>query len=316
MEFLLTQYPRRPRLLLVDDQRINIQALYALFREQCDVFMATSGEQALQQCQKQLPDLILLDVVMPDMDGHAVCRQLKADPLTQHIPIIFITAQKSEADEVKCFELGAVDFISKPINPVIVQARVRTQLTLKLQSDLLRTQALLDGLTGVANRRRFEEELQNDWRQCLREQSALSVILLDIDHFKAYNDHYGHQRGDSTLRQVAQALAATLCRPYDLLARYGGEEFVCLLPGTGLAGAVAVAQKMEEQVRKLGLEHQGSSVAKVVTISLGVVSLVPGVGMDPQALVAAADAQLYEAKRGGRAQVSSSAGCALEPGRA
>lgn len=307
METWLPHFHNRPKLLIVDDQPTNIRVLHELFREECDVFMATSGAQAIATCQAQLPDLILLDVVMHGMDGYEVCRRLKADPVTQGIPIIFITAQQQESDEVLGLELGAVDFISKPINPIIVRARVRTHLTLKLQNDLLRTMALMDGLTGVANRRKFDESILMNWRLCFREQRPLSLILVDVDFFKRYNDQYGHQSGDGCLRSVAQALSEMVRRPYDLVARYGGEEFACVLPGTDLSGAVEIAEKMQERVRALGIEHSASDVDIVVTISLGVATLTPTNDLEFQVLIENADKQLYEAKKAGRARVCSSA---------
>jgi diguanylate cyclase (GGDEF)-like protein len=298
---------RRPRLLIADDQPINIRVLHELFANECDVFMATSGAQAVKICRAQTPDLILLDVVMDDIDGHEVCRQLKADSLTADIPVIFITSQSQAEDEVIALELGAVDFISKPINPVVVKARVRTHLTLKLQGDLLRASALVDGLTGVSNRRKFDEDLSADWRYCLREHAPLSLILLDIDYFKRYNDRYGHQAGDTCLRSVAKALSEVLRRPYDSIARYGGEEFACLLPKTELKGAIGIAQKMQTGIRELAIEHLDSEVASVVTISLGVATLSPSAELEPRSLLEAADKHLYEAKRAGRARVSSGA---------
>ena len=307
MQTWLAHFKVRPKLLVVDDQRINILVLNELFREDCDVFMATSGEQALQVCRAQLPDLVLLDVQMDGIDGYEVCRRLKADAETRDIPVIFITAQGGEADEVRGLQLGAVDFIAKPINPVIVRARVQTHLTLKLQSDLLRSMALFDGLTGVPNRRKFDEQLLRDWRQSQREQTALSVILIDVDHFKRYNDHYGHQAGDAALQAVARVLDGTLKRPHDLLARYGGEEFVGVLPNTGLSEAVELAERMQTEVRALNLEHVGSPEAQVVTISLGVATVVARSDLAPQALVEAADQQLYAAKQAGRARVCAAA---------
>lgn len=307
METWLPHSFNRPKLLIVDDQPTNIRVLHELFREDCDVFMATSGEQAISICQTQLPDLILLDVIMEGMDGHEVCRRLKVDPATQAIPIIFITAQQQESDEVLGLELGAVDFISKPINPTIVRARVRTHLTLKLQNDLLRSMALMDGLTGVANRRKFDEDILAAWRLCFREQKPLSLIMVDVDYFKRYNDRYGHQAGDGCLKSVAQALSETVRRPYDLVARYGGEEFACVLPNTVLSGAVEIAERMQERVRTMGIEHSASDVNRVVTISLGVATLTPTRDLEFLALIEAADKQLYEAKKAGRARVCSSA---------
>jgi len=307
MQTWLAHFKVRPKLLVVDDQRINILVLNELFRNDCEVFMATNGEQALQICRAQLPDLVLLDVQMDGIDGFEVCRRLKADAETRNIPVIFITGQGGEADEVRGLQLGAVDFIAKPINPVIVRARVQTHLTLKLQSDLLRSMALFDGLTGVPNRRKFDEQLLRDWRQSQREQTALSVILIDVDHFKRYNDHYGHQAGDAALQAVARVLDGTLKRPHDLLARYGGEEFVGVLPNTGLSEAVELAERMQTEVRALNLEHVGSPEAQVVTISLGVATVVARSDLAPQALVEAADQQLYAAKQAGRARVCAAA---------
>ncbi|WP_339410274.1 diguanylate cyclase domain-containing protein [Pseudomonas sp. EA_35y_Pfl2_R5] len=299
---------QKPKILLVDDQRVNILVLHELFRDECEIFMATDGEQALQSCRTILPDLVLLDVHMEGLNGHDVCRHLKEAPETRDIPIIFVTAQGAEQDEVRGFELGAVDFIVKPINPVIVKARVNTHLTLKLQSDILRSFALLDGLTGVANRRKFDEALELNWRRSLREKTALSVIMIDVDHFKRFNDCYGHQRGDSCLQAVAVALNGVIKRPYDLLARYGGEEFACVLPNTGLSEAVQLAERMQTAVRALKLEHMDAEVEHVVTVSLGVATIVPTAGTTSETVVGEADRQLYLAKQAGRARVSS---CAL-----
>ncbi|ART62793.1 diguanylate cyclase domain-containing protein [Kushneria marisflavi] len=305
MQHWLKDLQRKPKLLLVDDQRINILTLHELFREECDIFMAMNGEQALETCRKSLPDLILLDVHMEGIDGHEVCRRLKKDPETHDIPVIFVTAQGAEEDEVLGLELGAVDFIVKPINPTIVRARVNTHLTLKYQSDLLRSLALLDGLTGVANRRKFDEELGRTWRQSLREKTELSIIMIDIDYFKRYNDHYGHLRGDTCLQSVAGALEAAVNRPYDLLARYGGEEFVCLLPNTHLKGAVVVAERMQACVRALQLEHADSGIGQVVTVSMGVATMTANSTDGAQVLLEAADRQLYKAKQAGRACIRS-----------
>ncbi len=291
---------RRPRLLVVDDQPVNIQALYQAFAADHQVLMATSGEQALALCASQQPDLVLLDVVMPGLDGHEVCRRLKADVATRDIPVIFVTAHSDEAAETLGLELGAVDFISKPINPKIVRARVRTHLTLKAQSDLLRQWVYIDGLTGVYNRRHFDERLAAEWARAARSGSALSVVLLDVDLFKRYNDRHGHQAGDDCLRQVAAALQAGLRRPGDLIARYGGEEFVCLLPDTVLPGAVALAEQLGAAVQALHIEHGDSTVASAVTVSLGVCTQAGNLPGSAANLLRAADAQLYRAKSEGR----------------
>ncbi|MFC4157911.1 diguanylate cyclase [Chitinimonas lacunae] len=304
----------RPRLLVVDDQSTNIQLLYQVFAADHEVFMATSGEQALAFCQTTPPDLILLDLVMPGMDGFEVCRRLKEDRSTSDIPVIFVTAHDDPAEETRGLDLGAVDFISKPVNPAVVRARVRTQLTLKFQSDLLRRMVFIDGLTGVANRRHFDERLDSEWRRCARSQSPLALIMADVDFFKRYNDCYGHQAGDECLQKVAAVLKDSLNRSADLVARYGGEEFACILPDTDQPGALALAWTMEKAVRALALPHQCSDVAKVVTISLGVSAMVPQPSSAEAALlIQQADAQLYRAKQSGRAQVCGAADGVVPP---
>lgn len=292
------------RILIVDDQPVNIRVLHQVFRGEFEVLMATSGEQAMTVCREQHPDIILLDVIMPGISGHEVCRRLKADPGTRDIPIIFVTSQNQDGDEAQGFEMGAVDFITKPINPIIVLARVRTHLALKLQSDLLRSIAMIDGLTKIANRRKFDEELAISWRACQRDGRPLSLVLLDLDSFKQYNDTYGHQQGDACLVAVAGVLTQSVRRPHDLVARYGGEEFVCILPETDSLGAIKRAEAMRAAVKALEIEHQDSVAGSLVSISLGVATQIPGAQASPQALLAAADAQLYQAKKAGRDRVS------------
>lgn len=293
----LTPHSRRPRLLIVDDQPANIQALHRVFAGDCQVLMATDGASALKLCRERQPDLVLLDVQMPGMDGHELCAELKADALLRAIPVIFVTAQDRPEDETRALDAGAADFITKPFNPTVVRARVRTQLTLKAQADLLRELAFIDGLTGVHNRRHFDDRFMAETRRAQRTRSPLAVVLADVDHFKRYNDALGHLAGDDCLRRVAAALRTCLKRPTDLLARYGGEEFVSLLPDTDLAGAIGVAQLMEDTVRALALPHPG--VEGWVTISLGVSAGLQGAG-----LLEAADRALYLAKAAGRGRVS------------
>lgn len=306
---VLSTLPARPRLLVVDDQPINIQTLYQIFHADHEVFVATSGEQALAFCRgNPLPDLILLDVVMPGLDGLAVCRQLKADPVLANIPVIFVTACMDPADETRALEAGGVDFITKPVNPMVVRARVKTHLTLKAQGDFLRSLVFIDGLTGVANRRRFDEALLSEWRQCRRAGTPLALLMIDIDHFKRYNDHYGHPTGDACLQQVAAVLKAAMQRACDLVARYGGEEFVCLLPGCDQAPALAKAQALQAALAAQGIAHEASPTAAWVTLSIGVAVAQPQAGGSPAALVAAADAALYSAKHRGRNCISAHSG--------
>jgi diguanylate cyclase (GGDEF)-like protein len=288
------------RILAIDDTPANLVALGLALQSEFDLEVATSGLQGIHQAILMPPDLILLDVMMPEVDGYETFRRLKSDPLTRDIPVIFVTAQNSAEDETRALDAGAADFIAKPINPTVLRARVRTQLTIKHQDDALRAMAFVDGLTGVANRRQFDQMLATEWRSCRRSASSLAVAMIDIDYFKPFNDAQGHQAGDACLVAVARALAAGAARPRDLVARYGGEEFVCVMPESALPGAMATAEALRLAVQGLAIAHGASPVAPVVTVSIGVVAVTPTAGAGPDELVAAADAQLYAAKRGGR----------------
>ncbi|MGV7207452.1 diguanylate cyclase [Oxalobacteraceae bacterium A2-2] len=296
-----TGLARNGRILVVDDAMENVQILHHALRDEHEVLFALDGEKALELAQQQSPDLILLDAVMPGMDGYAVCAALQAHPRLQSIPIIFVTALSQPEDETRALDAGAADFISKPFNVSVVRARVRTQLIVKRQADALREQSLTDGLTGVANRRHFNDMLDSEWRRCDRASLPLSVLMMDIDHFKLYNDHYGHQAGDLCLQQVAAAMKACAARPQDLLARYGGEEFVLLLPQEALHGAEVVARRIIEAIAALGLPHAASPTAPRVTLSIGIASIdLASEDGQPAALLRSADDLLYQAKQEGR----------------
>ena len=217
--------------------------------------------------------------------------------------MIFITSLKDETDEAFGLEIGAIDYITKPFSPAIVKARVRNHLELKHYRDMLESQAATDGLTGIPNRRHFDESLEREWRSAIRRKSHISLILMDIDCFKPYNDFYGHLQGDECLRTVGRSLVGGARRPSELVARYGGEEFACVLPDTDLAGAMHVATELLERVRAQELAHEKSTVGPHVTLSLGVACMSPEVGNVPGELIQRADSQLYEAKRAGRNQV-------------
>lgn len=293
----------KPKLLIVDDQPINVQVLHSVFAADFQVFMATSGLKALEACAKQLPDLVLLDVMMPEMDGYEVCRRLKADVLTAGIPVIFVTAHTDDESEALGLDAGAVDFISKPINVKIVRARVRTHITLKLQTDLLRSMAFIDGLTGARNRRYFDEQLAIEVARAQRNKQSLSLILMDVDFFKRFNDHYGHQAGDDCLRQLVKTFQTSLKRPADMVARYGGEEFVCLLPDTNAQGAMIVAEGLRLAVMGCEIPHAQSTAHTCVTVSLGVATLLVEQPVAAAELLKQADQNLYLAKDQGRNRV-------------
>lgn len=295
-----TDQARNGRLLIVDDAMENIQILNHVLGEEHEVLFAMNGEKALELAHQHHPDLILLDAVMPGMDGYEVCAALRASSDVRDIPIIFVTALTTPEDETRALEAGAVDFITKPFNVAVVRARVRTHLTLKRQSDSMRELTLTDALTGIANRRSFNDAIENEWRRCARSSTPLSVIMIDIDHFKLYNDAYGHQAGDACLQQVADTMLQCAGRTPDLLARYGGEEFVILLPQVDAAGAATVAERILASVRALAIPHRMSSAGDTVTVSLGVATLMPDQGADHEALVRCADNALYRAKKDGR----------------
>lgn len=315
-------------LLLVDDDPTSIAALRRAVAGLGELRFALSGHEALRLVRDQPPDLILLDAEMPGMGGIEVCRALKADPLSARIPVIFVTSHADEAFELAGLQAGAADFIGKPIRPALLLARSRTHLNLKLAADALRRLSTTDALTGLANRRHFDDALRQEWRRVRRQGLPMSLLMIDVDHFKHYNDHYGHPAGEVCLQAVAAALARASQRPGDLVARYGGEEFVVLLPGTAAEGAAHVARGIVEALDSLAIAHAASPVAAVLTISIGIGVSLGTVGQRTSdtdfgaldstladmpmpegaaALLHAADRALYAAKRGGRAQAWSMA---------
>jgi len=290
--------------LLVDDVPKNLQILgNALKSEDLAVAFATDGKKAIEYIEKKLPDLILLDIMMPDMDGYEVCKRVKDDPNTMHIPIIFITAMNDADDEYRGFELGGADYITKPFNPKLVQARIESQLRLKRKTDLLEKLSSIDGLTEIPNRRRFDDTMANEWARARRAQTHISLILIDIDFFKQYNDHYGHAAGDKCLQKVAKTLSKPLRRPADFVARYGGEEFVVILPEIDHESARSMAYKLKEIISQLELPHETSKISDHLTISLGLATTVPQQDQSHDILLETADKYLYEAKSSGRNQV-------------
>jgi diguanylate cyclase (GGDEF)-like protein len=295
----------KPLILIVDDTPANIQVLADALRDDYRVKVATNGPTALELASRDDgPDLVLLDVMMPDMDGYEVIRRLKAGDATRNVPVIFITAKSDPGDETQGFDLGAVDYIVKPFHMPIVRARVRTHVDLKRKSDLLESLARLDGLTRVPNHRSFQETMQHEWLRGRRDGWPIALLMADVDCFKQYNDSYGHAAGDECLRTIASLLSESVRRPADFLGRYGGEEFVALLPQTELDGALATAERMRQAVEGAAIPHATSAVSPVVTVSLGVASEIPRDDRAPTGLVDAADRALYRAKREGRNRVS------------
>jgi len=291
------------KVLIADDDPINRQVLADLLKPEYTVLLAKNGEQALERAQRHAPDLVLLDVMMPDMDGYEVLRRLRADPQTAQITVIFISGLNRPEDEANGLKMGAADYIAKPYNATVVMARVALHLQLVRQRRMLERLANVDGLTELANRRRFDELYAVEWQRAQRSGRPLSLALLDIDAFKQYNDHYGHPAGDRALRAVARAAGAGLRRPADLAARYGGEELVLLLPDTDAVQARHVMAGILEAIAGLQLPHAASGVAPHLTVSVGGATL-GGHGPESAAeLFEAADVQLYRAKHGGRNRI-------------
>lgn len=294
---------QKQTVLVVDDEKQNRDRLTELLQPENRVILAKNGQQALDRVADQHPDLILLDIMMPDIDGHQVIQILKHDDATRQIPVIFISALDSPADEERGLDLGAVDYITKPFHPSIVRKRVRNHLLSVHHRNLLEELALIDSLTEIANRRRYNEKLENEWRRAARANQALSLAIIDVDYFKAYNDHRGHADGDVVLRQIAQTISRLARRPGDLAARYGGEEFVLLLPGTDAPAANRIAQEILDAVIALQIPHPASPVSNWVTVSVGGRTVFPnGADIDPE-FFKSTDSALYLAKASGRNRV-------------
>ena len=334
-------------ILIVDDNLEEINLLSNLLIEAgYKVRKAVNGKIALMGIKANLPDVILLDILMPDIRGYEVCEQLKKDRRTCSIPVIFLSALDEVIDKVTAFRVGGVDYVTKPFQIDEVLARIDTHFTLQLlqkrlseqneklqkseaearekshqlelalkqlqeaQNELAKVNEELqrlansDGLTQVANRRCFDERLQSEWHRLMEGKQQLSLIMLDVDYFKRYNDCYGHQKGDNCLQQVAQAISRAVKRPADLVARYGGEEFAIILPNTFAEGAIAVAQLIQQEIQQLKIPHLQSEVSQSITLSLGVSTMIPTLDLSVEILINQADEALYQAKRQGRDRFS------------
>ncbi len=295
----------KPIILVVDDAPVNVKILTAALRQDYIIKVAVNGSDALASAKSEPhPDLILLDVMMPEMDGYEVLRLLKENPATSRIPVIFVTAKASAIDEEAGLNLGAIDYITKPISIPITRARVRNHVALKLQADLLEELSLIDPLTQIPNRRRMDENLESEWKKALRGGKPLSILMIDIDYFKGYNDHYGHGAGDECLCHVAEVLSDGVSRSGDMVARYGGEEFAVILPETDLQSALLIAERLRQLVLGLNLPHAASRPGTRVTVSIGCATMDTATSITRAAdLLQKADSMLYQAKKLGRNRV-------------
>ena len=288
-----------PVLLIVDDDPNSIHLLADIFNKDYDIFFATTGQKALEIASQEKPSLILLDVIMPDIDGYEVCKQLKQNPDTLDIPIIFVTTHSNVTEEIHALEMGAADFISKPFAPGIVKLRVKNQIKLRYLQKKLMQLTITDGLTGISNRRNFDQKLFDEWHRAIRMQQSLTVIMIDVDHFKKYNDCYGHQAGDVCLKHVAALLMDSCNRNNDFVARYGGEEFAMILPET--TNPTVVIEKLFQMLKELAIPHEMSEFGQI-TLSAGISIRTPNHDENPSVLICEADKALYTAKNLGRNQ--------------
>jgi two-component system, chemotaxis family, response regulator WspR len=313
--------------LLVDDQAIVAEAVRRALASERDIdfHYCSRPEEAVHTAQGVRPTVILQDLVMPGTDGLTLVRAYRTNEATRDVPIIVLSTKEEPAIKSAAFASGANDYLVKLPDSIELIARVkyhsRSYMNLlqrdeayralrRSQQELLRANLELrrlthsDGLTGLSNRRYLDEFLTAEWRRALRENTEISLLMIDVDYFKPYNDTYGHVSGDNVLRTVAATIRREINQPRDLVARFGGEEFAVVLPGTGSGGARLLAEKMRRDVAALALPHAGSAVSEHLTISIGVATLTPGEGVAETSLVEEADAALYRAKRDGRNRVA------------
>jgi diguanylate cyclase (GGDEF)-like protein len=296
------ELPQTNRVLVIDDSEFIHELVRARLRQEgLQVEHELSGEAGLRRATQNPPDLILLDVEMPEMNGFEVCRRLKEGPETRHIPVIFLTGQSEQGDKVRGLDLGAVDYVIKPFDEVELRARVRAALRTKRLQDLLQRQSFLDGLTGLWNRGYLDHRLEGELNIARRYARRLSLLLGDIDHFKQINDTYGHLFGDHAIQRVAEAISRH-ARRSDIACRYGGEEFALLLPGAGAQESSVVAERLRIAIETEEFYVRDGTRVQV-TISFGVASTE---GLDPltgESLISRADQALYDAKQSGRNRV-------------
>jgi diguanylate cyclase (GGDEF)-like protein len=304
--------------LIVDDSATIRAALASAVRAmKLEPVLAETGERALDLFMAAPPALVLLDVMMPGIDGYETARRMRAALPDTWVPILFLSSSEYDQDLERAIESGGDDYLVKPVSAVVLSAKIRAlqrldkmhQKLLEISSELssanqrLETLSNQDALTGVANRRAFDSRLALYFAEAARRKEPLSVVLCDVDHFKAYNDHYGHPAGDECLKQVGGALARNCKRTTDFAARYGGEEFALVLPDTAPEGALQVVQAVRSEIATLAIAHEGSRTARVVTFSAGIATYAPGRDRSMESLVTRADAALYRAKELGRNRV-------------
>ncbi|MDR2021290.1 MAG: diguanylate cyclase [Treponema sp.] len=297
--------PERYKILIIDDEKANLLVLHTILSREYTVFTAKSGEEGLERIAGDRPDLILLDIIMPGMNGFDLLKKLKDSSETRSIPVMIITGLDNDADEERGLLLGAVDYITKPFKNAIILARVRTHIRIVQQIRTIERLGLVDPLTDIPNRRCFDEHFAMEWRRALRDKKPVSFMMMDVDKFKNYNDVYGHPQGDTLLRTIAGIFTAAARRPGDLAARLGGEEFGVLLPNTELNAALIIAEKIRSKVEACRIPTADNKNITAATISIGAASMVPSAETHMEDLIKQADKLLYAAKEAGRNRVCS-----------
>jgi len=290
------------RILIVDDDASNLMELVKILKPDYKIYAVKDGASALEKADEVVPDLILLDIFMPDMSGYEVMEMLRGNERTKDIPVIFITGATEYDDEIKGLAAGAVDYMHKPLNETLVKLRVHQQIQLLNQFRKIEHLSMSDQLTTLPNRRSFEIRIIEEWDRSTREQTPISVLMVDIDFFKKYNDTYGHQQGDVALQAVAKVFLKALNRPGDFVARWGGEEFIALLSNTDATGAVGVAERIRKLSEIMEIPSSDGTVTKI-TVSVGVNTRIHGLSCTVDEFISRADMALYDAKNKGRNRV-------------
>jgi diguanylate cyclase (GGDEF)-like protein len=301
------------KVMLVEDDRSAMMVTTAYIKSfGHEVVQAKTGESALELFDPNTMDLVLMDYLLPGIDGEETTKRLRIKYKDEWFPIIFITSANDDKHLAQGLEAGADDYLYKPVTPIVLKSKIAAIARLvKMQKDLLEASkkmeqlSYLDGLTHIYNRRGFDRAMNSEWKRRQRNKTSLSFLMIDVDYFKKYNDHYGHQSGDDCLKTIATTLENKLLRPADIVARYGGEEFAVLLPGTPKLGAIKVAERLVKSIEGTMIPHEKSDVSKYVTISIGVAVTSFDEKTTLESLIKTGDKSLYKAKTSGRNKIFS-----------
>jgi len=292
----------KSRILVIDDSEANIAALTRILSPYYSVISAKNGPDGIELAKTKIPDVIILDIIMPEMDGYAVIAILKKSIQTRKIPVVFISGLANAVDEEKGLALGGADYISKPFSDEVVKLRVNNQIRILNYVSTIERLSRTDQLTGLPNRRSFDEKLFSEWKRSRREGKVLSILIIDIDFFKRCNDTFGHLRGDVVIQRIAEIIQKALTRPADFAARWGGEEFIVLLPMTDATGTTFIAEEIRKSVEAATITFKGGRTTKV-TVSIGSCSEIPTDEFSVDDFLHNADLALYTAKNEGRNKV-------------